>query len=97
MRRWLQCQPAVLFRDWILLARLIANTDKLWSRSQLADIPANKFPVGTALFMDFVIRKPAVWKEAICSIADTILQRSGDETGSFDEQKENQWRVKYIF
>jgi len=29
--------------------------------------------------MGFVIRKPAVWKEAICSIADTILRR-GDET-----------------
>lgn len=51
------------------------DTDNLWSRSQLADIPTNKFPVGTAIFMGFVIRKPAVRKEAICSIADTILQR----------------------
>lgn len=48
------------------------DTDNLWSRSRLADIPANKFPVGTAIFMGFVIRKPAVRKEAICSIADTI-------------------------
>lgn len=55
------------------------DTDKLWSWSQLADIPANKFPVDTAIFMGFVIRKPAVWKEAICSNADTILQ-CDDET-----------------
>jgi len=31
------------------------------------------------IFMGFVIRNPAVWKEAICSIADTILRRL-DET-----------------
>lgn len=32
--------------------------------------------------MGFVIRRPSVWKEAICSIADTILQRDGG-IGSF--------------
>lgn len=84
----------VLFRDSEFCLR---DTDKLWSRSQLADIPANKFPVGTALFMDFVIRKPAVWKEAICSITDTILQRSGDKTGSFNGQKMPVTRVKCIY